>query len=99
VKRFKRVFPETEFKHVVPEANDKYSYAGLVEAVTLYPAFCGENKLTKAKMQSLTTGTLTKKYSNDEACKREISALFAHINQETGQNDPKKKWTKLDFWR
>jgi chitodextrinase len=68
-----RLFPETDYDHVVPERNALYSYEGLMRAIGKFPAFCGESNLS---------------YDLDDTCKRELATLFAHFNQETGQHHP-----------
>merc|ERR1712110_81294 len=70
VKRVMRLFPKTSYDHVVPEANQLYTYDGLMRAIGKFPAFCGESNLVN--------------YSLDDTCKRELAILFAHFNQETG---------------
>jgi len=66
VQRVMRLFPETDYDHVVPERNALYTYDGLMRAIGKFPAFCGESNLDG--------------YDLDATCKRELATLFAHFN-------------------
>ncbi|MGY6217808.1 chitinase [Methylolobus aquaticus] len=50
-----------------------FSYESFLKAAGRFPFFCGEKGIYA---------------SEREACIRELSAFFAHSNQETGANDP-----------
>ena len=68
VKLVKEVFPEATYKEWFPKANRIYTYESFLRAVAKFPAFCGEFNSAKG---------LTK----EDTCKREISALFAVIDE------------------
>ena len=52
-----------------PDASENYTYQGFLEATAKYPKFCNEANPDK--------------YTLDEACRVELSTVFAHIRQET----------------
>ena len=68
VLRVKRVFTEEQFKHVFPLRDLSYTYDGFLQAVGKYPYFCDDK------------GPHLSDYTLDEACKRELSVMFAHFN-------------------
>lgn len=62
-----------------------FSYINFLKAVARHPYFCGE------------TGSYT---SLDEACKRELAAVFAHAAQETGAHEGSDQWKQaFNFMR
>ena len=65
-------FTEETFEHFFPMRNPVYTYEGFVQAVGKFPYFCGENYHADA--------------SAEETCIKEVSALFAHMVQETSYN-------------
>jgi len=73
--RVKSVFPETDFEDVFSLRKSVYTYEGFLNAVGKFSAFCGEHKLKKTNGDA---------WTDDDACRRELATLFAHINQETG---------------
>ena len=62
------------WEYILPLRNAVYSYEEFLVAVSKFPAFCGE-KGTHGQASAL---------SDDEICKKEISALFAHAVHATG---------------
>ena len=70
---------ETAWTDNFPLRDPIYEYEDFLKAVAKFPAFCGE---TNIEGQSL-----------EEACKRELAALFAHWGAETG-----KKEGSADTW-
>jgi len=89
VKRVQRVFDEDQFNFLFPKRRDIYTYDGLLHAIGKYPAFCGE------KGPSLPDSD----YTLDDACKRELSTIFAHFNQETGGGEVYAQQQGLEFWQ
>ena len=85
--RVQRVFSEAQFVFIFPLRDRFYTYDGFLEAVGSYPLFCDD------KGRHFTNKRLL---SDDEVCKRELSMLFAHFNQETGANDPN---SGVPLWR
>lgn len=75
VKRVMKVFPEDKFNYFFSERDDVYTYEGFLYAVGRFPAFCAETNLKEEG------------YDLDDTCRRELSTMFAHINQETGLHD------------
>jgi len=55
------------------KADFKYTYDGLLRAIGKFPAFCGEHNTSDSDL---------------DACKTEISTIFAHFVQETSMNSP-----------
>ena len=53
-----------------------YTYEGFLQAVGKFPKFCGEKGPNLPNANTYT-------YTDDEVCKRELSIMFAHFNQET----------------
>jgi len=84
VKRVKRVFSEQQFTYMFPLKKRLYTYDGFLNAVGKYPALCGEK------------GPVLDSYTDDQACARELSFIFAHFNQETGAHNPH---SPHEFWR
>ena len=70
VRRVKRVFPVSKWLDFTQEANDIYTYRTFLMAVAKFPAFCGESNNYNSM-------------NEDEICKREIAALFAHIGDSS----------------
>jgi hypothetical protein len=64
VKLVESVFTEDDFNRLFPLYNTIYTYQGFLQAVGKFPKFCGESNL--------------KDYSEEQACKKELSTLFAH---------------------
>jgi len=74
VRRVMNVLSKETWEYLLPLRNAVYSYEEFLVAVSKFPAFCGE-KGTHGQASAL---------SDDEMCKKEISALFAHAIQATG---------------
>jgi hypothetical protein len=69
--RVKRLVTKSAFENTLfPKRNTIYTYEGFLEAVAKYPKFCDENHLTGV--------------TDDDACRTELSTLFAHFAQESG---------------
>ena len=69
-------------------AIDLYQYDSFLQAVALFPKFCGE-------------GTPDPDGSYMTSCKREVATLMAHVIQESGFNDdnlPIQKWRQGLHW-
>ena len=73
VKLVTSLIDEAAWTDNFPLRNPIYTYENFLKAVAKFPAFCGE---TDIEGQSL-----------EQACKRELSALFAHWGIETGKQD------------
>lgn len=80
VARVMNFFPEAMWPSAFPQANAIYTYDNFLKAVAKFPAFCGENNMANM--------------DDDQTCKRELSAIFAHWGQETG----KRSWNDGEFW-
>jgi len=78
----KRLFTEDQFEFMFPLRDSLYTYDGFLKAVGTYPHFCDDK------------GPYLEKYTEDQACQRELSMLFTHINQESGKPN-----TDIPFWR
>lgn len=78
VMRVENVLGSTKFDGLFPLKDDFYNYNDFLHAVAKYPAFCNE---TNAAVSMANTSTL------DKTCKRELSALFAHVAYMSGAND------------
>jgi hypothetical protein len=75
--RVLKLFPEDQFNDFMFSLRDPlYTYEGFLKTVGMYPHFCDDK------------GPHLDSYTEDEACYRELSMMFAHINQETGYHDP-----------
>lgn len=72
---------EAKFNELFPLANSFYTYNNFLKAVAKFPAFCNQ-------VNSEYTGLTINAENLDNACKRELSTLFAHIALESGKNDP-----------
>jgi hypothetical protein len=77
-------FDEDAFNGLFPIADDFYTYENFLRAVAKFPAFCNEYNADEPLTQLFWTNTA----DLDSVCKRELSALFAHIAFESGKNDP-----------
>ena len=75
VKRVMSVFGEEDFEILFPSHDRLYNYESFLVAVGLYPMFCGEDDPSIGLTEA-------------EACKRELSTLFAHIIFETNGGRP-----------
>ena len=64
---------ETDWADIFFDRDPIYTYENFLKAVAKFPAFCGE---TNIEGQSI-----------EEACKRELSALFAHWTEATGTRE------------
>jgi hypothetical protein len=68
---------EVDFNEFFPLRNDKYTYTNFLKAVAKFPYFCNEFKdEDKLNLEN-----------EENACKRELAALFAHMAYESGNND------------
>lgn len=69
-----------------PQADAIYTYDNFLKSVAKFPAFCGEHNMPNLNAE--------------EACKRELSTIFAHWGQETGKRAPENGefWTQGLFW-
>lgn len=65
VQRVAGVFNEETFNSWLPNKNAIYTYDSFLRAVGKFPAFCGESNSST--------------YSEDDYCKRELSAFFTHV--------------------
>jgi len=86
VLRVKQHLTETKFNELFPERDAFYTYNSFIKAVAKYPAFCNEKN---GAVESTNTATL------DETCKRELSALFAHITYASGNPEDQVGTTGL----
>jgi hypothetical protein len=57
--------------------NERYTYEGFLKAISKYPKFCDEMGDHMPDFEGA-------EYDLEGACKREMSFMFSHINQETG---------------
>ena len=74
--------------YLFPMSIELYQYENFLQAVALYPKFCGE-------------GTPDPDGSFTTACKREVATLFAHMTRESGFDDDKlpiEKWRQGLHW-
>ena len=88
LKRVKGIISENDFnKTLFPKRKSIYTYDGFLEAVAKYEKFCGENHLDNT--------------TDDEACKIELSTLFAHFAQESGYHGGtiKVKGKNVEEWQ
>jgi len=91
-----RVLTTERWEHITPCRLPAYSYAEFLKAVSKFPAFCGE-KGPNGNAANL---------SDDDMCLKEIAALFAHIDENSGGNSstgcPAGRalpGTPVDTWR
>ena len=68
--RVKSIFTEEIWKNSFLFPNTIYSYSTFLRAVAKFPMFCNEVGDTSISL--------------DDACKRELAALLAHISVTTG---------------
>jgi hypothetical protein len=89
--RLKRVFPESLFNFMFPNANagrgplpgsGPYTYANFLKAAAMWPDFCNSSATAGADLDTL--------------CKRELASMFAHFAQEVGEHDPH---SSIPEWR
>ncbi len=89
--RLKRVFPESTFNYMFPDANagrgpapgnGPYTYANFLKAAAMWPDFCNS---------SATAGV-----DLDLLCKRELASMFAHFSQEVGEHND---YSSIPTWR
>jgi len=78
--RVQQILSEAMFDEFFPLADDFYTYQMFLEAVEAFPAFCNEVNLNYA-------GHKINAADKDQACKRELATLFAHIAYTTGLKD------------
>jgi chitodextrinase len=70
--RVKGIMSEDDFEDTLfPKRNSIYTYDAFLEAIAKFDKFCNENHLGDT-------------VDDDEACKIELSTLFAHFAQESG---------------
>ena len=88
VQRVQSFFSEAQWAAGFPQANPIYTYENFLKAVSKFPKFCGESNTA---FNNLTV---------EQACKRELAAIFAHWGQETGKRDPADGpfWTQALYW-
>lgn len=70
VQRVQRVFPQSKWDEWTSGANALYTYDSFLRAVGKYPAFCGLSNSPRG-------------LSEDDTCKRELAALFAHMYEDS----------------
>jgi len=78
VQRVMGLVEKHEWEQLFPIRQPLYEYEGFLRAVAKFPAFCGEGNLDG--------------YNEVDTCARELAALFAHFNQETGLHDENNEW-------
>jgi hypothetical protein len=71
VKRVINIISGEKWKQIFPIAKPQYTYEKFLQAVALFPKFCGE--------QGSYIGE-----DKDTTCKRELATLFAHMTYTTG---------------
>jgi len=80
VMRVAEILPESKYDDLFPLKDDFYTYENFLKAVGKFPHFCNE-------VNDAYTGHKTNAKNVDEACKRELATLFAHIAFESGKMD------------
>jgi len=81
VVRVASILDEAKFDEFFPLKDDFYTYTNFLKAVGKFPHFCNE-------VNDDYTGLKTNAENIDQACKRELATLFAHIAYESGKMDP-----------
>lgn len=81
VVRVASIMDEAKFDDFFPLKDDLYTYTNFLKAVGKFPHFCNE-------VNDEYTGLKTNAEDVDQACKRELATLFAHIAYESGKMDP-----------
>ena len=84
VQRVASIFTQEDWEYIFPYRLPGYDYEFFLEAVALYPAFCNEFKLFYSEPEA---GYFYNLSSQDQACRRELATLLAHIVQKTGSTD------------
>jgi chitodextrinase len=81
VVRVASIVDEAKYNEFFPLKNDFFTYTNFLKAVGKFPHFCNE-------VNDDYTGLKTNAENIDQACKRELATLFAHIAYESGKMDP-----------
>ena len=84
MQRVASIFTQEDWEYIFPYRLPGYDYEFFLEAVALYPAFCNEFKLFYSEPEA---GYFNNLSSQDQACRRELATLLAHIVQKTGSTD------------
>ena len=75
---FEELYPDRKVQFNNNEIYTELNYEHFLKAVAQFPAFCGEYSSTSEEMNL---------DNEEQACKRELATLFAHITHETGNPD------------
>ena len=92
VKRAAKVLTEEKWNELTPKKLKNFTYKAFLQNVKKNPMFCGESKRTTDAMTPLEVeNKLT------ETCGREISALMAHLVEESGSPTTKDLTERYKF--
>ena len=76
---FEELYPDRKVQFNNNEIYTELNYEHFLKAVAQFPAFCGEYDSTSEEMNL---------DNEEQACKRELATLFAHITHESGIKNP-----------
>ncbi|WP_232313104.1 glycoside hydrolase family 19 protein [Enterovibrio coralii] len=72
VKRVESIISESDWNHLFPLRDEKYTYLNFLKAIGKYPAFCGDYSDGR---------------DAEAICRKSLATMFAHFTQETGGHD------------